>query len=258
MEQKLQEAMKKMQEEIFRIILSSASLYLYGSAALNDFRPGWSDIDILCLSEQPLSEKTAENLVTLRQSMEAEYRDSIYRSFEGNILWEKAFWDKSSCTAVYWGTSGQRITNGCRLDCFSMYELLTDGKVLAGPDRRAKGRLPSYKELREGVLHHYETIREHGGETGESLYSCGWLLDISRCLYTLRTGKVISKTAAGEWALAQGLCPDPQTMVRALEIRKNPKLFLDDPVCRQWCGTLHPKIQEFADVLEQEIKDSDY
>lgn len=186
--------------------------------------------------------------------METKYHDSIYRSFEGGILPEEAFWKKSPCTTVYWGTSGQRITSGYQLDIFSMHELLTFGKILSGQDSRKRGALPSYAELCEGVSHHYKTIREHGKETGESLYSCGWLLDIARCLYTLRTGKVISKTSAGQWALEQGLCPVPRALARALEIRKDPSLFAEDPDCRRWCGTLDSEIQKFADTLEMELK----
>jgi len=253
MEQNLQKAIEHMQEEILHILGSSASFYLYGSVILNDFRPGWSDIDFLCLTERPLTAETAEKLVPLRQYMETRYHDPVYRSFEGGILWEEAFWKKSPCTAVYWGTSGQRIISGYQLDAFSMHELLTFGNILSGPDSRKRGKLPSYAELYEGVFHHYKTIREHGKETGESLYSCGWLLDIARCLYTLRTGKIISKTAAGEWALKQGVCPVPHTLARALEIRKNPCLFLDDPACRRWCGTLNHEIEQFADTLEMEL-----
>lgn len=32
---------------------------LYGSAVLGDFRPGWSDIDMLCIVKQPLSSEQA-------------------------------------------------------------------------------------------------------------------------------------------------------------------------------------------------------
>ena len=47
-------------------------LYLYGSAVLGDFRPGWSDLDILCLPAAPLSPDTAGRLVLLRQELAAE------------------------------------------------------------------------------------------------------------------------------------------------------------------------------------------
>lgn len=45
------------------------SLYLYGSAAMGDFRPGWSDLDLLCLTRAPLPPAQADALLPLRQSL---------------------------------------------------------------------------------------------------------------------------------------------------------------------------------------------
>ena len=41
-----------------RLSSDAFTLYLYGSAVLGDFRPGWSDLDILCLTAAPLSPDT--------------------------------------------------------------------------------------------------------------------------------------------------------------------------------------------------------
>lgn len=244
---------KILYREISDLLGARPSFYLYGSVVLDDYRPGWSDIDFLCLAPSPVSEIAAEKLVTLRQVLEKQYRDPEYRAFEGAVLWEEAFWSKTPCASVYWGTSGQRVQTNYTLDCFSRYELLTSGVLLFGEDHRSRWELPSRTELRHAVRFHYDTIRLHASDTGESLYSCGWLLDIARCLYTLRTGEVIAKTAAGEWALELGLCPSPAAMERALAIRKDPALFFTDTGCRRWCGTLGPEIQRFADVLEREL-----
>lgn len=54
------------------------------------------------------------------------------------------------------------------------------------------------------------------------MYSCGWLLDIAQGLYTLRTGTLIAKTSAGEWALAEWLCPDADALRHTLTLRRNP------------------------------------
>lgn len=45
------------------------SIYMYGSSVLNDFRLGWSDIDILVLTDRQISEEQAKTLVGLRQAM---------------------------------------------------------------------------------------------------------------------------------------------------------------------------------------------
>ena len=45
------------------------SIWLYGSVVLDDFRPGWSDIDMLVLAGGPVTEQQARQLVGLRQAM---------------------------------------------------------------------------------------------------------------------------------------------------------------------------------------------
>ena len=55
----------------------------------------------------------------------------------------------------------------------------------------------------KAVKNHLDIIRKYGTETDESFYSCGWLMDISRCIYTPRYNDIIGKTKAGEWALKE-------------------------------------------------------
>lgn len=50
------------------------------------------------------------------------------------------------------------------------------------------------------------------------------MLDIARCLYTLKTGRVVSKTYAGETALRLGWCPDEDALRDALAVRCDPTL----------------------------------
>lgn len=38
------------------------------------------------------------------------------------------------------------------------------------------------------------------------------MLDIAQCIYAFRTGKIIAKTAATEWALVNNLYPAPNTL----------------------------------------------
>lgn len=227
--------------------------YLYGSAVLNDFQLGWSDIDVLYLSSYPLRLQEAEALVNLRQAMlEKEPENPYYRSFEGAILSLEEFLRKEDQSIVYWGTSGQRIKSQYELDPFSRLEIIQYGKLLAGEDVRSRIPLPSFSELAAAVRFHYDTIRKYAVHTNESLYSCGWLLDIARCVYTLRTGTVIAKTQAGAWALENHLCPDEAALRQTLEIRRNPLQYKNDPETKRWLASLGPAAQAFADVLENE------
>ncbi len=251
----LDSTINKMTERIAGILDNNApSIYLYGSAALGDFRPGWSDIDILVLTEREISVEAAGRLVNLRQKMLEEDPDNpYYRQFEGGMLSLEAFLSHEKSRVVYWGTSGERITDGYSFDAFCMSELLNSGVLLHGRDVRELMMRPTYDELKQNVRRHYETIRNYAKVTGRSLYSYGWLLDISRCIYTLRTGKIIAKTAAGEWASVEKLCPCAEILAKAVEIRKNPLKYKDDVGIYDVAETLGDSVQKYADILKAEL-----
>lgn len=231
------------------------SIYLYGSVAMDDFRPGWSDIDLLVLTQQEIPPEAAETLVGLRQTMLAEEPDNpFYRSFEGAMLPLDAFLSEEPSRVVYWGTSGQRITDRYRFDSFCMQELLTCGVLLHGGDVRGLMRMPDVAALRRDIQAHYETIRQYGSTTGRSLYTYGWLLDISRCLYTLKTGRIIGKTAAAQWALGLGLCPVPDALADALRVRQNPAKWKEHPGTWERAEMLGDDIQRYADALERMLR----
>lgn len=230
------------------------TVYLYGSIPLHDFRLGWSDIDILVLTEKPISEGQAQTLVTLRQAMLTEGpHNPYYRSFEGGMLTLKAFLSGEKDRVVYWGTSGERITDTYALDAFCMCELLDSGVLLSGDDIRDTLPRPSFEALKTNVQKHYEAIRKYAQKTERNFYSFGWLLDISRCIYTLRTGKIIAKTAAGEWALKENLCPCAGALAEAVKIRKEPMKYREDKTVFDYAETLGSTVQRYADILQQEL-----
>lgn len=234
---------------------NSPSIYLFGSVILDDFQFGWSDIDILCLTEKPLTKTQADELVILRQTLLTEYPDNpFFRSFEGIITTWEVCTDHSNGTVVYWGTSGQRIVDSFQIDVFSTIELLKYGKLLCGSDKRVRIKYPSHIEIRKATEDYYNTIRKYAVQTNSHLYSAGWLLDIARCLYTLETDDVISKTAAGKWAIDAGLSPEPEILKKAVMIRENPMKYKNEASIQGWLTSLGPHIQVFANVLESTLK----
>ena len=244
-----------MADRINNVLISSdPSIYLYGSIVLGDFKLGWSDIDILVITRGSITYDQANRLVNLRQEMLAEEPDNpYYRSFEGGMLSLDSFINKKPNRVVYWGTSGQRITDRYYFDSFSIKVLLENGRLLCGEDVRDQLTMPTYFELRKNIESHLISIRQYAHLSGNSLYSFGWMLDISRCLYTLRTGKIIAKTAAGEWALKESLCPAPDTLDYALTVRQTPWLYKDDEKTLEYSGTINDGVQRYADVLEREL-----
>ncbi|MBR6027466.1 MAG: nucleotidyltransferase domain-containing protein [Clostridia bacterium] len=229
-------------------------VWLYGSAVLNDFRPGWSDIDFIALTDGPISQRQSKALLTLRQDMLKKEPDNpYYRSFEGVIADADECRRQSFTRLVYWGTSGQRITSCYALDPFSACELARYGKPVYGGKPWILPA-PGREELIRGVREHLESIRRYAVQTDERLYSCGWLLDIARCVYTLRYSEIIAKTQAGIWALDEHLFPDEEPLRKTIAIRQQPLAFRDREDVSRWLRQLGPVVQRCADVLEEELQ----
>ena len=243
-----------MKNHIVKILLDNKpSIYLFGSVVLDDFKIGWSDIDILCLTKLEITDVQANRLLNLRQVLLTEYKNTCFSLFEGGFLSLNGFINGNNDTVVYWGTSGQRITDKYYFPPFSMMELLESGRLLYGDEVRDKFNYPTKDSIIRAVINHYETIRKYAITTDRNIYSAGWLLDIARCIYTLRTGKIIAKTKAGKWALDNNLVPDVEIMEKVIRIRDEPDKYKNNNEVMKWLGTLGEYIQRFADVLEKEI-----
>ncbi len=249
------ESIHRMSREIGAILDGSVyGIWLYGSAAMDDFRPGWSDIDLITLTDDAITATQAEKLLTLRQDMlDREPGNPYYRSFEGVTANAEEYRKQTFSRLVYWGTSGQRITDRYTPDAFSAFELARYGKSVYGGKPWILPA-PGKEELIRAVRGHYESIRKYAVQTDESLYSCGWLLDICRCIYTLRYNDVIAKTRAGIWALEERLFRDEMPLRKTVEIRQDPPAFKNRDDLKPWLKGLGPVVQEYADVLEHELE----
>ena len=249
----LRRSIRTMTEEISSV-LPLHSFWLYGSVVLHDYHLGWSDIDFIAFTDAPIEPEQADRLLMLRQTLSGRFPDNpYYRCFEGVIVNISEYKTGRFERLVYWGTSGQRITNRCGVDAFSMYELSKYGVCVCGEADRTIFKTPEKTELIDAVRRHYEGIRRCAVQTDESLYSCGWLLDIARCIYTLRTGDVIGKTQSGEWALSERLFSDEKPLIKTLQIREDPPAYRDDAQVKAWLVGLGPTVQRYADVLEREL-----
>ena len=249
----LDESVKIMSDKLQSLLHGyNPCMILFGSVVLDDFKFGWSDIDFLLLTDVELDSQLAESLVLFRQKLVEENNNPYFRLFEGVIMTKKAFFNYNEDTIVYWGTSGQKLITTHQIDSFAKIELINNGKLLFGTDYRNSIVFPTRSEIVEDIVNHYNVIRKYVNT------DAGWILDIARCLYTLRTNEVIAKTTAGEWALSENLCPNKEVMEKVIEIRKDPEYWLKDEKTKQWLLMLKPHIQEFANVLEQHLSQNEH
>lgn len=253
LEPRLRLAINTMAVTLERILSDrSPSIYLYGSVTAEDYRPGWSDVDLLVLTDLPITASQAEALVPLRQTLIARDPDTPhYRLFEGGMLDLGSFLTGEETRVVYWGTTGQRIKASHAFSAFDRASLLQNGQLLSGRDVRRHLEMPDYPEIHTAVAAHLAAIKTHGAGS-RSIYAYGWLLDIARGLHALVTGRLTSKTAAAQWALDEKLCPCPAELAMALTVRRQPELIQDESVL-DYAQGLTEAIQDYAALLEQAL-----
>ena len=253
LEPRLRLAINTMAVSIYNILESvQPSIYLYGSVTAEDFRPGWSDIDLLVLTQEPITETQPDLLLTLRQQLAQRDPDPpYYRAFEGGMLDLGSFLTNESTRVVYWGTTGERIKERHDFSAFDRASLLQNGQLLLGKDVRRHFEMPEYPEIATAVISHAVSIRQHG-KGARSLYAYGWLLDIARCMYTLVNGRLTTKTTAAQWALDEHLCPCPAELSMALTVRRQPELIRDESGLAYAEG-LTEAIQSFLNLLEKAL-----
>lgn len=257
LEPRLRLAINTMAVSIERILADAQpSIYLYGSVTAEDYRPGWSDVDLLVLTRDAITEEQSAALLYLRQLLAARDPDTPhYRLFEGGMLDLGSFLAGEDTRVVYWGTTGERVKAAHGFSSFDRISLLQTGRLLLGRDVRRHIDMPAYEDVLSDIRRHLETIREHG-RGGRSLYAYGWLLDIARGLYVVMNGRPVTKTNAAQWALDERLCPCPAELAMALTVRRQPELIRDASVL-DYAEGLTEAIQDFADLLERAITSSD-
>jgi hypothetical protein len=257
LEPRLRLAINTMAMSIARILADTQpSIYLYGSVTAEDYRPGWSDVDLLVLTQAPITEAQSAALVNLRQTLAA--RDPAtphYRLFEGGMLDLGSFLTGSETRVVYWGTTGERIKTTHAFSAFDRMSLLQTGQLLWGRDIRRHIEMPDYAQITAAVAAHTRSIREHG-RGARSIYAYGWLLDTARCMYVLVNGRPATKTAAAQWALDERVCPCPAELSMALMVRRQPELIRDESVL-SYAEGLTEAIQSFAALLEKALGNPD-
>ena len=254
LEPRMRLALNTMTVSIARLLADvQPSVYLYGSVTAEDYRHGWSDIDLLVLTRDPIPEAQADQLLYLRQTLAGLDPDTpYYRRFEGGMLDLGSFLSGEETQVVYWGTSGERIKASHDFSVFDRMSLLQTGQLLWGRDVRRHIDMPDYPQVLHAVRDHLHNIRMHG-RGARSLYAYGWLLDIARGLYIAANGRPAAKTAAAQWALDERLCPCPAELAMALTVRRQPELIRDESILTYAEG-LTDAIQKFADLLEQVLK----
>lgn len=188
-----------------------AGVYLVGSTALGDYRPGKSDLDILALTRDPLSDEQLDALDAMHQSLKRDgqpHLDATYLPCEG--LSRRAEQDAHGRACVVDGEfhrsgEGQELVVWATLDqC---------GITLLGPEAKSWKAAPDAAEFRTwnlGNLESYwraqfgqrarDVLKERAPDSAFSSEMAVWMATGPGRLHrTIATGEIVSKSAAADY-----------------------------------------------------------
>jgi hypothetical protein len=185
-------------------------LYLVGSVALDDYQPGVSDVDFVAVTKEAL---TADDLGALAGAHHLVRQGHAGPAFDGiYVRWDDLAGDPAAIEVVpHHDEELFHPTGGTEATPLQWLTLRTHPVALRGPER--PDVWTDADVVRAWIRDHLETYWRPWVERQQTLVGRGtmkladeavmWgVLGIPRLHETLATGDVVSKSAAGEYALA--------------------------------------------------------
>jgi hypothetical protein len=200
------------------------AVVLFGSVTLDDFCPGWSDVDVCVVVNQPVSETEGKALGEIHDRM----RDLFIRT-------HRAGWASGQAIGGYYiprelvtdsdrkmpcytaGGTTRRWAQDNPVSPFDRYMLAHFGSIIAGED--TKFAPPSDESLVTQARADIAQLRESDPAKQSSIWLCGMFHWLARSLVFWREGTMISKSAA----LKRGIDTNSKyadAFLLALEIRQ--------------------------------------
>ena len=180
-------------------------MYLDGSLAIGDFEPDKSDIDFVVVTNADVASDTFEVLKTMHHRIAAGV-SKWARELEGSYISKRAlrhdrrpvahpYIDRGSVLAMVQPESGYWPIH--------RHMLREHGVVLAGPLPQTLIDPVPPEDLREavrGILREWwKPMLTEGPLLQNGFYRCYAVLTMSRMLYTLRHGTIVTKPVAARW-----------------------------------------------------------
>jgi hypothetical protein len=207
-------------------------LYMTGSVALGDFRSHCSDVDFVAVSENRPDGAELEGLASVHGVVVAAHPKL---HFDGiHLTWSDLQGGPIACGPAPFIHAGCFNPSGTfAIDPVTWHELADHGLPLRGPLLSGTAVWRDNAGLRAwtlGNLVHYWrpwTIKYREGPPaldGSHGLVCWGVLGVARLHYTLATGCITSKTAAGQYALKAFDRRWERVVSEALRLRADPTL----------------------------------
>jgi hypothetical protein len=186
------------------------SAVLYGSAAIGDFMPGWSDVDVCVILDRPVSEGEGATLGALHDDMAAHFIErgaEGWRSgqaIEGPYIPIGLASDAGASAPCYVaGGTTRRFTISHPVTPFDRYLLAHSGRTLQGP--QVEFAPPEPQALAKQARTDLHLISEpHPGCLDSPIWLAGIMHWLARSIVFWRDGVMLSKTRALEREISNG------------------------------------------------------
>jgi predicted nucleotidyltransferase len=194
--------LKTFRNEVSAILKGKfVALYVFGSLAMDDFGEHQSDIDFMVLISKPLSDAEGKRLQVLHEKLRAfRFGDKL----EGEYVEISALHAEGVKGTVARCEGGiLKLNVQSEISAENILDLRQNAYAVCGPN--PKSVIPAVpRETVNRVMQDY--LKELNEELKHiKSKSLNWLssivLDICRTLYTLKTGRITSKSAGARWAL---------------------------------------------------------
>ncbi|WP_040948962.1 aminoglycoside adenylyltransferase domain-containing protein [Gorillibacterium massiliense] len=227
------------------------SVYIYGSALYNDLCPGYGDLDFLVIVRNNLDESTVSTLISRRSELKLGEYGTYASMLEGAFLPISMITAGEEGVALWWGSRSERIWETNQLDQFTLYAIKHEGICIHGNfDRKLLPEI-GCDEIRGFISQFISSMKLHG--KGGRLHSIDWLLLTSKFICWLREGRILSKSQAADWGIANIESSWTKHLKRSKELRKEPhKQNLNE--YSEWLMDLEIVIQEACKDLELQLE----
>ena len=248
-------------------------MYLHGSLANGGFDE-YSDIDIIFVTENIISEEKFDALKSCHEMIsviDSPWRNQLEVSYIHKDALRRFDPLNNSHPHLDRGTGEKLHIMSHESDwVVQRYILRERGIVVLGPDPKTVVDEVTPNDLRkavaEGLPLWINPILNNPSEIHKRGYQSFFVLSLCRILYTLRQGKILSKSEAAEWAKENLEKRWTPLIERALIGRKNPdeEAALEDIhetlemmryALQQIQPTLYPEVNEVLHLLLSKVKE---
>ena len=210
-------------------------VYLLGSISLNDFHPNKSDIDFLVLCKKLPDDKTATQLKHIHQIIKKGYPTL---ALSGSYLSRSSIQsdDPQNIKTLSYHLGSMRYVN-FEMGVVSLSELRSNAFTLLGQSAHTLPinitKIQLNKFLYQNINSYWKTwIKKHSSFFHRKILLLlfprltEWtVLGVARQLYTLKTGRIASKSEAGIYCLQHLSSQFHAVITSALEIRKDDRNY---------------------------------